>query len=257
MKKIVTIFILTFSMLKGADLYVGAGIYSQTQPYIGAENINQLSPVIFYDNSLFYIRWSRAGLYFLGESSDQFSWGASITAQPQIIGYYKERSLTQIGKSSSDMLDGLDDKKSSWEAGLALAGSYEDIFAEVVALQDIGSESNGLKLRAEVGLSYQVNEDLLFVPSVLAIWLSKEFSNYYFSVNDQEVDLSLGRTYYKADAALNLAAQTYMKYSFNSSYHALLNIRADYLDSTIQDSPLVDKHYIFSGLISLIYLYEL
>jgi outer membrane protein len=46
---------------------IGAGPYIQTQPYKGVDDILLPSPVIFFDNGLFYVRWSRAGVYFLGE----------------------------------------------------------------------------------------------------------------------------------------------------------------------------------------------
>ncbi len=257
LKKISILMLLTLTLQAKDSLLIGAGFYAQTQPYKDAEPVVQLSPVLFYDNSLLYVRWTRIGMYVAGEQRDKFSWGISLTAQPQILGYYQSRSLTQINSSDkTTILSGMRERKSGWEAGVAIAAKYNNFFAESVALQDISNESNGLKLRAEIGYSYK-SEKIMIVPSLLAVWLSQPMSNYYFGVEEYESDLSIGRSEYRSSAAVNTAAQTYFKYSFNKKYHALFNIRADYLAQTIQDSPLVDKRFIFSGLISLMYNYEL
>ena len=68
-------------------LTIGFGPYIQTQPYENVDDILLPSPVFFYDDGLFYIRWSRAGIYFLGDKQDDYAWGFSITTQPRTYGY--------------------------------------------------------------------------------------------------------------------------------------------------------------------------
>ena len=62
---------------------------------------------------------------------------------------------------------------------------------------------------------------------------------------------------YEADVALNLAAQTYLEYSINEHWHLLANLRADYLGKSIQDSPLVDDRMMYSGMLSVMYSFNL
>ena len=69
----ILILLLSFLLLNSDDskqkITVGLGAYMQTQPYKDVDTIILPSPVIFFDNDLFYIRWSRAGVYFYGDNS--------------------------------------------------------------------------------------------------------------------------------------------------------------------------------------------
>ncbi|MDA3909426.1 MAG: MipA/OmpV family protein, partial [Sulfurimonas sp.] len=81
--KYILIFLLIFSALEAEDkkqkVTIGAGPYIQTQPYKNVDDIVLSSPVIFFDNGVAYVRWTRAGLYFLGDKQKDYSWGFSLT----------------------------------------------------------------------------------------------------------------------------------------------------------------------------------
>lgn len=258
MKKSLFIFMLLSTILHAKDdIYIGLGPYFQTQPYKEADPVVLASPVIFFDNSLFYVRWTRVGMYFYGQKGEKFSWGASITAQPQIIGYYEEEIWNGLTtRKTTPVLSGMEERQSSWEAGLALSASYENYFGEFVLLHDIFNEYNGLKTRIELGADYSLG-DFLFVPSLLAVYLSQKFTDYYFGIPQDETALGLRPDAYTADAALNLAAQTYIKYNIDAHWHLLANLRADYLGKSIQDSPLVDDRMMYSGMLSVMYSFNL
>lgn len=239
------------------DTYIGAGPYFQTLPYKDAEPVFLGTPVFFFDNALFYLRWTRVGMYFYGEQGAKQSWGLSITAQPQVLGYYESPAMTQIGQHEpTPILQGMPERESGWEAGLAASYSRGDLFAEFLVLQDITNRSNGTKLRLELGDSFRSGR-WLFVPSLLAVWLSQPFADYYFGVPDEYTDPALGRTPYRSNAALNFAAQTYIEYSFSDHWHLLANLRADRFADTIYDSPLVGTRMMYSGMISLLYSFNL
>ncbi len=258
MKKSLLIFILLSTLLNAKDdIYIGLGPYFQTQPYKDADPVVLASPVIFFDNSLFYIRWTRVGMYFYGQKGDKFSWGASITAQPQVIGYYEEdiwNGLTT--RKTTPVLSGMEPHESSWEAGLALSASYENYFGEFLLLHDIFNEYNGLKARIELGADYTVG-DFLFVPSILAVYFSPKFTDYYFGIAQDETVVGLRPDAYTPGGALNLAAQTYIKYSISEHWHLLANLRADYLGRSIRKSPLVDDKMMYSGMLSVMYSFNL
>jgi outer membrane protein len=239
------------------DIYIGAGPYFQTQPYKEADPVVLGTPVIFFDNSLFYVRWTRLGMYFLGHSGEEESWGLSLTAQPQILGYYESPALTQFGdRDSTPILQGMEERESGWEGGLAAAYSRGNFFAEFVLLQDVADQSNGTKLRLELGHSFKTGR-WYFVPSVLAVWLSQPFANYYFGVGNDEEDLVIGRPAYRSGAALNFAAQAYIKYDLAEHWHLLANLRADRFDDTVFESPIVSRRMMYSGMISLLYSFNL
>lgn len=257
MKRLLPLLLLPLLLCSKDDIFIGAGPYFQTLPYKDAEPVTMGSPVIFFDNALFYVRWTRAGIYFYGQKGDAQSWGLSLTAQPQILGYYEHSAMTQIGPHKpTPILQRMPDRESGWEAGVAASYTREDFFAEFLILQDITDQSNGTKLRLELGKSFRT-EKWYFVPSILAIWLSQPFANYYYGVGQSDVDLSLGRSAYRADAALNLAVQTFIKYDLSSHWHLLANLRADRFADTVVSSPLVDKRMMYSGMVSVLCSFNL
>jgi outer membrane protein len=226
------------------DTYIGAGPYVQTQPYNGADAVVLPSPVIFFDNHLFYVRWTRVGLYFLGESGDDFSWGFSLTAQPRPFGYEDTDSKT---------LRGMADRSTSWEGGLAFGVENRTGFIEMLALHDLLDHSNGTLLRAEIGTEYTWG-DWYFLPSALLIWFSDPFNDYYYGVRADEATAS--RPAYHATAGLNAAVQAYLSYSISEHWHVLGNLRTDYLNPTIRNSPITDDDFMVSGMVSLLYSFN-
>jgi outer membrane protein len=60
------------------NVTVGFGPYLQSEPYKDTKNLLLPSPVIFFDNALFYVRWSRFGMYFLGEKKKRLCLGFFI-----------------------------------------------------------------------------------------------------------------------------------------------------------------------------------
>lgn len=221
--------------------YIGAGPYIQSQPYTDTDPKVIPSPVIFFDNELFYMRWTRVGVYVYGEDN----WGVSLTAQPVPYGYQA---------ADSPALAGMADRNSSWEGGVSIGGENDLGFAELTYFHDLLDNSNGSKLRLELGKFFEWGR-WTAVPSVLAIWLSEDFNNYYYGVLPDEA--TSGRPAYTAGVGLNLAAQSYLKYDITDNWHILGNLRADYLNSTITDSPIVNDQWIVSGMISVLYSFPI
>ena len=224
---------------------LGLGAYTQSQPYKGASNLLIPSPVIFFDNGIVYARWSRFGLYFLGEKQEDYAWGFSLTVQPRTLGYKA---------SDSDYLAGMDERKSTLEGGLAFSATYKKTsYIEVMLLADMLQTYNSWILRTEIGHTYKAG-DFTFYPSLILLYQPSKFVNYYYGVKSSEATTT--RPQYSAASGLEYGAQTYIKYPFNKKLSALINIRYDILPKSAQDSPLTDKNYIYSGLASLIYTFE-
>ncbi len=221
--------------------YLGAGPYMQSQPYEGADAFTLASPVVFFDNRRFYMRWMRLGMYLYGERN----WGISVTAQPVPL---------QYEASDSRALAGMEDRENSWEAGFAIGGENDLGFAELSLFHDLLGNSNGTKLRLELGKVLKSGRWTL-VPSVLAIGLSGSFNDYYYGVRDSEATPT--RPAYSAGSGIDLAAQTYLMYDITPRWHILGNIRADYLSSEITDSPIVDQDWMLSGMISVLYSFPI
>ena len=245
--KIIIILILLFLNTYAAQketITIGAGPYIQTQPYKDVDTILLPSPVIFFDNSLFYIRWSRGGFYFLGEKNENYSWGLSITAQPR---------TNEYKASDSTILQGMSDKKSSLEAGVALSATIDASYIEIMLLTDILDRYDSWIVKTEIGYDFELGK-FHFYPSLIAIYQSSEFINYYYGVSTDEA--TPNRPEYHAGKAFQLGMQTYIKYPITHNFAALLNARVDKLPSQATNSPIVTENYVYSGLLSLIYTFE-
>ena len=238
----VLIFFPLFSQEKKQTITLGMGPYIQTQPYAGVDSVITPSPVIFFDNSLFYIRWTRIGLYFLGEKKEDFSWGFSLTAQPRIYGY-----------DSSD-ISGMDKRETSFEGGLAFSIKMDKAYLELMAVTDLVDRHDTWIYNAEVGYDLELG-NFSFYPSVLASYQSSKFTNYYYGVTQIEATRK-AESMYAPSSGLQLGIQTYIEYPFTKKLSALVNIRADKLSTKASNSPLTNDDYIYSGLASLIYTFE-
>ncbi|MFK5937834.1 MAG: MipA/OmpV family protein [Sulfurimonas sp.] len=230
---------------KKQEVTIGAGPYIQTQPYQGVSNILLPSPVIFFDNGLFYMRWSRGGIYFLGEKNDDYMWGFSLTAQPR---------TNEYKASDSKDLRGMKDKKSSIEAGLAFSAQVDKSYLEVMLLTDILDRYDSWIVKAELGHDFELGK-FKFYPSLIAIYQSSDFINYYYGVDAEEAVTS-SHSQYTPNSGIQLGAQTYIKYPLTKKLSGLINMRVDKLSSQATASPIVVDDYIYSGLVSLIYTFE-
>lgn len=247
--KYIIILLLILSHLNAEDkkqeLTIGAGAYMQTQPYKDVDAILLPSPVVFFDNSIVYMRWTRIGVYFLGDKQDNYSWAFSLTAQPRPYGYKA---------SDSKYLTGMDERKSSFEGGLAFSYKADKTHFEILALTDILDRHETWITKAELGQDFKFGKLSLY-PSIMATYQSSGFLNYYYGVKSNEAIATL-RNSYKAGSGLELGVQTYISYPLMDNVSAFLNFRADKLSQQATKSPLVSDDYIFSGLASLIYTFK-
>lgn len=238
----ILIFLSLFAEEKKQTITLGMGPYIQTQPYAGVGSVLVPSPVIFFDNSLFYIRWTRVGLYFLGEENDDFSWGFSLTAQPRIYGY-----------ESSDII-GMDKRETSFEGGLAFSAKMGKAHIELMALTDILDRYDTWVYNAEIAYDLEVGNFSIY-PSILASYQSSKFTDYYYGITQVEATRR-GENKYVPSSGLQVGIQTYIEYPFTKKFSALINIRADKISNQASNSPLTNDDYIYSGLASLIYTFE-
>ena len=232
---------------------IGAGPYIQTQPYKSTKSITVPSPVafyavpspvIFYDNGIAYIRWTRAGVYFLGEKKNDYSWGFSLTLQPRPFGYEA---------TDSDMLKGMDNRKNSWEGGIAFGAKIDKAYFEIMALNDILNSTDAWILNSEIGYEFKI-EKFSFYPSFTAIYQSSNYINYYYGVKENEV--TLNRALYSPNAGMQFGVQTYISRPITDNLSLFANIKVDSLSQEATKSPIVGDDYIYSGILSLIYTFE-
>lgn len=243
MRFLLTMLLVT-QFLLAESLTIGAGPYIQTQPYKDVKPLVLPSPVIFYDNGIFYMRWTRVGIYFLGSKKDDFAWGFSLTAQPRPYGY-KPSDATSVNN--------MDERKTTWEGGVCFATSYKDGWFEAMAVTDLLNKHETWIYKAEAGYDFKLG-NFSFYPSAIAIYNSADFMDYYYGVKNSETTAQRG--FYSPKAAFQFALQTYIKYPINDKFSLLTNLRIDKLPNEARNSPIVNEAEIYSGLFSLIYTFD-
>lgn len=236
---------LVFSEEEKQKVTIGLGPYIQTQPYKDTNTIVLPSPVIFFDNGLVYIRWSRAGIYFLGNRGDEFSWGVSLTMQPRVQSF---------DPSTSDELSQINEKSSTFEGGLAFSATYKDAYIESMLLTDILDNHEAWIFKTEAGYDLHLGKFDLY-PSLILVYNSKDFTNYYYGVSQEEAQGSSFSEYHPS-AGFQIGVQTYIKYPITDNLSTLINLRVDKLPKAVKDSPIIETDMIYSGLLSLIYTFE-
>ena len=227
------------------DLTLGLGGYFQTQPYLNTSAIIVPSPVIFYDNGIVYARWTRFGLYFYGQKASDISWGFSLTMQPRPNGYKP---------SDSAALSTLDEKKTSLEGGLAYTVAKGSDYLEAMLLTDTLGRYNSWIAKTEIGTKFELGR-WKFYPSVVFVYESKKFTDYYYGISPEESRRSPYPTY-QPNGGLRAALQTYISYPLYKSYSLFFNLRADRLTENAENSPIVSDNFVYSGLASVIYTFD-
>ena len=245
MKYILISMLLFFNLLAEESkqkLTIGAGAYFQSEPYKEVSTLLLPSPVIFFDNSIVYARWSRFGIYFLGNKKENYSWGFSLTLQPRTLGYKA---------SDSDYLKGMDDRDATFESGLAFSASYHNsTYIEVMLLTDILHKYNSWISQVEIGDTFKVG-NFTFYPTLLLSYQSRKFIDYYYGVKNSEATLS--RPAYSPNGGFEFGVQTYIKYPFTKRLSAFFNLKANKIPSSAYNSPLVNNRFMYSGLASIMY----
>ncbi len=238
--KILLILLSAFLLHAESTLSVGFGPYMQTQPYKKADPLLLPSPVVFLNYEILYVSWSRIGVYFLGGEN----WGASLMIQPRTYGFES---------SDAPILEGMSKRERSWEGGLSLAGKNAYGFAEIAYLHDLLNSTDRSLVRFEAGHTFETGA-WSFTPTVMALWFSQGFNDYYYGVSEHEATAE--RPAYRADAGVNLAVESYIDYRINPQWSIFTNLRVDWFDATITQSPIVDQSTMISGLVSLLYHFD-
>jgi hypothetical protein len=107
-------------------------------------------------------------------------------------------------------------------------------------------------LTSEIELSLPVELRRGYVvPSVKYSYLSGDYSAYYFGVAPEEVSAS--RPEYQPGATSTASVEVAMGYELTPRWLFRTRVGVEFLDSTISDSPIVDRDEIWSASIGLAY----
>lgn len=108
--------------------------------------------------------------------------------------------------------------------------------------QDVSDHSSGTV--ADLSYMHPLYQGELGVQFLVgggARWLSEKYSDYLYGVYGDNIAPQYGRVAYQAEAATNYQLSMQFIYPFNRQWSLSAQASYEWLDQTIQDSPLVDK----------------
>ncbi|MGP9492588.1 MipA/OmpV family protein [Psychrobacter sp. AOP7-B1-24] len=223
-----------------AVLSVGVNAMSVKSAYDLEDDteINVL-PGAFYDNNLFYIRGAQAGAYVINNRENQLS------------AYVKLAGSEFDPDDATDELAGLDERKSSAEAGLSYQRntSLGAIRAQIGA--DVLDRSGGNTARLTY-LARITKGNLTVYPSIGFEYHDDDYNEYYYGVSDEE-SAETGVDAYRSDASLNPYVSVSANYDFNEKWAGFFNQSVSYLPNEQYDSPMVDSRVEAATTLGLLY----
>ena len=225
------------------DYALGIGISAAQNPYLGAESGTYAYPLLtsFRHPSMtddwLLIRDGELGFRWVTDNG----WELGAIGRVQTLG---------LGDLQTDELLGVADKKWALELGPTIGWRGWPIHLGMTAYVEPTDRHDGVV--TQLAATYPVEwERGYFVPSVELIHQTADYSDYYYSVSNAEA--LPGRPAYSPGAATNTAIRLRAGYALSDRWLLTATLGAEFLDSTITNSPIVNRDRIVSGSVAVAY----
>lgn len=203
------------------------------------ENGNVLIGGLFsggYYNGNFFIETNLAQgkvltLGYTAYESDDLQ--LNLIAEPLFLGFDGDN------QKRGDLLTGLDERDTSWDAGFELMSSFDFGQLGVRYLHDVSATHKGDAL--SLTYAYPLFYDKMTIwPSMGLSLINKKTTNYYFGVQVHEARLD--RPLYQAGTGVVLKWGVYGEYELTDTWTLLGFARYNLLKGGIGDSPLTTRN---------------
>jgi len=209
---------------------LGAGALVMSEPYRGYQTNVYPAPIINYEDDNFYFRSLTAGYYLWNDRQNQLS----------VMAYYLPQNF-KPGDSDDERMKRLDKRRSTLMAGVAYSHNAEWGTIRTALSADTLNNSNGM-LGDITYLHRFMLDSWTIVPGVGVTWSSKNQTDHYYGVSDNESRRS-GLDSYTAGNSFAPYVELTANYKFNSNWNAFMTGRYISLSNEVKDSPMVDKSY--------------
>ena len=123
------------------------------------------------------------------------------------------------------------------------------------AATDVSSASDGTQVKGEGFYVNRVN-NWFYRASAGAVWNDSDYIDYYFGVQADEVDTSLGRTFYEGDDEIFYRVGLSMGYQRpQSPWLFVFGGRYDFMGDEVDDSPITSEDEMFTGFVAFGYTF--
>ena len=210
----------------------GLGVVTRFErsPYREAGNRYDVLPLYLYEGERFFLHANRYGVKLLsGDDAHR----VDLFAEQRLEGFPADR-LPAILAGMATRDSGID---------LGLSWRYRQPWGTLQAefLHDVGGFSKGSEFR--LGYTYDWRSGPWTLRPSLGLALRDDrLNNYYFGVRPAEA--TPGRAAYSPGAGLNVSLGLYGSYEVSQRWRLLAGVSATVLDSSLKDSPIVQKRVL-------------
>jgi outer membrane protein len=224
------------------DIFLaGAGAIITRNPHRGIGTESHGIPLFFYQKERLSLYGPMMNYSLLEDSG----WEVRGLARMRFEGYEED---------DSRYLWGMDDRE--WT--LELGGSLSRILGEARITADVSADVLNEHKGHQVRLSYNYDFrgaanilDLLVTPSIGVTYRSRRLNDYYYGVRCDEA--ITGRPEYDVGDSTGLLTALRLNYRLNEQWSVMSMAAVQWLGSEITDSPIVEKHYMASILLGIMY----
>lgn len=218
---------------------IGPGVFYKSRIVPGNARQTSVLPYAYFDYDRAFIR-----LDTLGVKTRKLGYGYL-----EIVGRYSQDGFD----AGAGSLAGLQNRQASIPLGIGtmqvtpIGAFFIDAFHDV--------NKSGGNLFEVIYVGKLAAPWLTFYPLLGAEYRSKEYVRYYYGISPQEAANSQYAAYEPAGALIPLMGLM-ADARLTEEYHLNLYVRRRWLDSSIQDSPIVDRKFLDTGFIALSYRFK-
>ncbi|OCQ21884.1 hypothetical protein A7985_08730 [Pseudoalteromonas luteoviolacea] len=218
---------------------LGGAVVVQDEGYKDVGSETQFVPAIAIEYGDFRLLGPYASYTFF--KTDNFELAA--TGMLRLDGYEQ---------ADSEIFKGMEDRDMSFDFGLE--AEIDTDFGEfgIKYTQDVTNTHEGYEATLSYGMPFTVDRGRI-APYIAVSFASEDLANYYYGVKAHEATAS--RAFYQVDSATNFEIGVSSDWFFGQNHMIKADVSYTSFDSTIKDSPLVDKSGTFQLLLGYVYVF--
>lgn len=238
MKKLllITSILISASQFSLAENSIGIG-YGVTSSFYHSDSNNYLLPIVNLNYNRFFLKGSTVyGLQFGYKVLEEDNYLLSLYGMP--FGGYKIKG--------SDMKDGyktMDTRKTQFMGGMEFT-YHPQIFDLVTSVSTEFGENGGI-FNLRVSKPYHITPNFTIIPTITATYYNSDFIDYYFGVNQNELNNEKLTQIYDGKSAYRYGVGILGNYKFNENLSLTGFTGVTKFSSEVKNSPLVDKDTVF------------
>ncbi len=226
------------------DYAFGVALAARKNPYTGAENGSYAYPYLtsFRDSAMtndwLLVRDGDVGLRWVSDDGD---WELGAVGRLQTLG---------LGNSDAPELEGITDREWTLEAGPMVGWRGWPVHINVKTYAELSDRHDGMISELTLSVPMEWSRGFL-VPSVEYIYQDSDYVDYYYGVS--EASATPARPAFNGESASNFAVKARWGYALNRKWLLSGAVGYEMLDSSIEDSPIVDTDALWSARLGLAY----